>query len=262
MTDDNRPDRLPPAFYFTDQESVLDVLTHWGRARRELDAARDLIIAAALEFKVPWETIRELTGVAKTTISRIPRRPMAVDTFESLPVYEQILRTRAEAAQAAVTKAAKQNRGLDEPSEEYMRAAAAHRTLEFAVRSVGREDPLPPGYPDTEDGALAALDVWLRERLADARTNGAETGWAAGVRSIAEQLVTEIADLRAHGTLPEPEAAAATVELATTSLRFEAESAGVDFEKYAAMTREERAAVWAALPAPDADDSEVQADAE
>lgn len=237
-----------PAFWFPDPEFIADALADWGQARRGLDAARDPLIAAALNHNISWKQITALTGIAESTISRIPRRPAAHDAFDTIVVYTKILETRADNAKPTG----------DTQTRAGAQAAAAWMMLRDCASTLSGDKPVPPGYPDSDDGRLFAQQVWLRQAAADggdASIGPFHAGWNEGTRETAEMLAAEIHALRARGmdVLDADEVAAAEAALRTDSLNQQAGLLGVDPAEFAALSPDDRARLWAELPDPRAD---------
>jgi hypothetical protein len=198
MTDS--PSALPAAFRFDDAESVHDALIEYGAARRQLDAARDLLIVAARQHDVPWSRIQALTGVAKSTISRIPDRPAATEGLvEAVATYRRILHMRG----AALGTWSNEN-------EAEHRKNGARLILDQCYQALSGGLSVPRGFPRLEDGILFALRLWLAEYAAESYAAQPHGGWTQGIVETAEQVIAEIDVLRASGELPEPEASAAT----------------------------------------------------
>lgn len=148
---------LAPAFHFPDPKAAEHALQRWRESANQLNYARDLLIAGASAAGITTSRIHAITGVARTTIGRIPEHPVATDEPGIAALYARVLQIRAHHHLDSGA-----DNGTYDADWNYAAAAAAIT----AANALTSDDDLPPGFPETDDGALAALAVELHHQAA------------------------------------------------------------------------------------------------
>ncbi|MFD3762645.1 hypothetical protein [Streptomyces sp. NPDC058622] len=216
-----------PALHFDGPELAEDALIEWAAAKATLDDQRDLIVSGARTAGVKPAEIGRLTGLAATTISRIPAAPVAVPLPPAME-YAVILRTRAARHQDQANR-------TTESGGNHEGRAVAFRYAALAVRG-GRENisgAFLMGILDTADARLAALAGIYRREAAELTLATNPTAWQrgfhAGSREALDALADEITKIRRIGedALPAAELAHARAVLTSESQPRETEVPGL-----------------------------------
>lgn len=203
-----------PALWFANPDEAQEALTDWTEAHNQLNAQRDAIITGALAAGVTTADIHRITGIARTTINRIPPRPTAVPEYDGLPLleYKRLLKARAAGYHAQLAEA--------ETSLNEARAYARYCVTRRALAGLDNNNRLTP--IDRHDARAHALVVYLRRIAArdithwardnhifdglaaaegHARKQSRDTAdayWQATTQE-ADRIATELTNLRAHG---------------------------------------------------------------
>lgn len=233
---------LDAGVYYDGVEQAEEALQAWAQRKAEVMDVRDAIVAGALTAGVKPARAARLARLGASTVERIPRRAPG-QQFPPALEYGQILSQRRRRYQDA------DDSRPDRPGESTGRAAVAR----WAARILLHPTSTGPAG-DTEDAQLLDLAAEAR-RIAD-DNRGHDDDYTRGMVAEAAQIAAEAARLRAEGYpaldgLDAGDRAAAHIAFEQESLRAKADALGVTPEKLQAMTPEQEADAWQALPDDD-----------
>ena len=257
-----------PALFFADPGEAELALTDYALHARQLGAYRNLLVRGACAAGVRAGRMTELTGIAGTTLARVPLDKGAAVGVPNPPrqAYARIIRLRAR-------RLFDQAGGI---SEDAGRLHGKAFTFEVAARFLDGEDPGTLGWltgvTETDDAALALFaadcaaaltDNPPMEPAADVPNRDWSRGRNRGMREALHAITEELTRIRALGEAGldpdelaesnaaiEPRTARAfdRGSLHAIGLRRQAKVLRVDEDEYMAMDDGQRLVLWAEHP--------------